>query len=163
MCTVIWGWATWRRAWDKYDVAIPTWRKEINPQDLRFLNSHKHISKHFINVFDLVYKNKIDTWDIQWSYACRFNSGLCITPSINMVSNIGISGVHAKGATVNHFLKTYNFTDINEINMINTVYPNSYYDTRLYIEKILPHYKWYYDIKMMLSKFFNKCKKVFSK
>ena len=40
----------------------------------------------------------IDTWDYQWIFNIWLNNGLCVTPNLNMVSNIGF-GVDATHTT----------------------------------------------------------------
>lgn len=138
----IWGWATWRRAWNKYDVKMATWRTAIQPGDLQFVSNHIYIVKHFQNMFNLIYNNNLNTWDIQWVYTCLFNYGLCLTPSINMIHNIGVDGTHTTGdVTDSHFLKAHNFANINAIEINKLVFPNEYYDAKLHFEKSLPSYK----------------------
>lgn len=138
----IWGWASWRRAWKLYDVNMPTWRQEIQPNDISFISKENYIIKHFENTFDLIYYNKMNTWDIQWVYTCLFNYGLCLTPSINMISNIGIDGTHTSGQiTDSHYLNTLDFNMIESINKNTFVCPESFYDDVLHIEKTLPVYK----------------------
>jgi hypothetical protein len=84
----IWGWATWRRAWKKYDVKIKSWG-EVK-KDLKIINLSGLWAKLYWKViFDLVNRGKIDTWDYQWLYACWINGGKTITPNINLVRNIG--------------------------------------------------------------------------
>ena len=89
----IWGWATWKRAWQKYDIDMIDWpvlRKK------RYLEKHLPWTqaKFYKIMFNSVYRNKVNTWDIQWVYSCIINRGLCCTPSINLVSNIGENGTH---------------------------------------------------------------------
>ena len=137
----IWGWATWRRAWELYDVNISCWRNSISIKDIEFVSREKHIISHFNNMFDLVYYKKIDTWDFQWVFTCLFNYGLCLTPSINMISNIGIQGTHMNGdITDNHFLKTLDFKNIDNIKINKLVYPENIYENILY-KKVLYAYK----------------------
>ncbi|MBA3025318.1 MAG: nucleotide-diphospho-sugar transferase [Sulfurimonas sp.] len=138
----IWGWATWKRAWKLYDVKIPTWRTEIQPANINFISNEAYITKHFENTFDLIHQNKMNTWDIQWVYTCLFNYGLCLTPSINMISNVGVNGTHTTGnVTDSHYLKTYNFESIDRIKLNSIVYPEQFYDEGLHIEKTLPAYR----------------------
>lgn len=85
----IWGWATWKRAWKYYDVKMkdyPGFKKENRIYDFW---KDPIVRRYWINIFDNVYKNKIDTWDYQWTYAIWKQGGLCITPNINMIKNIG--------------------------------------------------------------------------
>lgn len=138
----IWGWATWKRAWDKYDVKMPTWRNEIQPNDLKFVSDRIYIVKYFERMFDLIYLNSINTWDIQWVYTCLFNYGLCLTPSINMIHNIGVDGTHTNGdITDSHYLKSHDFESVKDIKLNKFIFPNEYYDGKLHFEKSLPSYK----------------------
>jgi len=138
----IWGWATWRSAWKLYDVEIPTWRNEIQPSDITFVSNEKYIIKYFENSFDLILHNKINTWDIQWVYICLFNYGLCLTPCINMISNVGVDGTHTTGTvTDSHFLKTYDFENIDKVTINKLVYPEQFYDIWLHQEKSLKTYR----------------------
>ena len=87
----IWGWATWKRAWENYDIKILTWKK-INQSQLldKFCVSSLQ-QRHFRKMFDLHCDNNDPwTWDSQWVYTCWKMDGLSIMPSKNLVSNIGI-------------------------------------------------------------------------
>jgi hypothetical protein len=85
----IWGWATWRRAWGKYDVNISSWPQVKKGGRLKkVFNDWKDIF-YWSSIFDDVYNNKIDTWDYQWSFTCFINDYLSIMPSKNLISNIG--------------------------------------------------------------------------
>jgi len=83
----IWGWATWRRSWGKYDYKIKKW-ESIKEQIGNYIYSPKEI-KIRIKQFDSVYNNKFDAWGYQWNFTCLINHGLSILPSLNMISNIG--------------------------------------------------------------------------
>lgn len=87
----IWGWATWKRAWDKYDINMSSWNKQNKDKFLSKWCSSKQ-NKHFVrNIFD-IHSNNSDpwTWDTQWMYSCWEMNGISIIPSTNLVSNIGI-------------------------------------------------------------------------
>lgn len=85
----IWGWASWRRAWEKYDVTMSSW-PEVNAGNwLRDIVSDPAIEQVWRNNFENVYKGNIDTWDYQWTFACWINNGLTILPQVNLISNIG--------------------------------------------------------------------------
>ncbi len=100
----IWGWATWKRAWKLYDRGMSSWPA---PCEVTFLKYHfgSKIAKYYVYIFNLVTKMNLDTWDIQWVYCCVFNNGLCVTPRINLISNIGIIGTHSSEVTDSHLLK----------------------------------------------------------
>jgi hypothetical protein len=94
----IWGWATWKRCWDSYDVGMsfwPTWRESTQFKQL-FRNRAERT--HWRTVFDRVYAGQIDTWDFQWLATVWRNGGLTATPQSNLVTNIGhgVDATHTK-------------------------------------------------------------------
>jgi hypothetical protein len=84
-----WGWATWRRAWRHYDVALRTWPEFRDSGALRSVTGSPEEESHWQRVFDAVHRGEIDTWDYQWQYATWSQHGLTVLPSVNLVSNIG--------------------------------------------------------------------------
>ncbi|WP_197505356.1 methyltransferase type 11 [Mycobacterium sp. 852002-51613_SCH5001154] len=85
----LWGWATWRRAWAKYDINMTYW-PEIKERKLFDQYSAKRSERFFWeSVIQCAYDGNVDTWDFQWVYSIWVNSGLCITPARNLVRNIG--------------------------------------------------------------------------
>jgi hypothetical protein len=97
----IWGWATWKRAWDLYDIQMDTWPSKNLKESLLY-RYKPDLARYFIKTFDTHVARNIDTWDTQWVYTCIFNSLMCITPKANMVSNIGIVGTHSSVEMPNH-------------------------------------------------------------
>jgi len=85
----VWGWATWKRAWEKYDVNICTYPLLLKQKLLSSVFSDPIMERYLKRNIELVYKNNKDTWDIQWQYAVSINNGLTIIPNVNLVSNIG--------------------------------------------------------------------------
>ena len=94
----IWGWASWRRAWEHYDVDMKAYPSFKQQYLIKNIFRQSRIQKFWINVFDKLTSGKIDTWDYQWAFAMWINSGLSIIPNKNLVSNIGFEtgGTHAK-------------------------------------------------------------------
>lgn len=88
----IWGWATWKRAWKKYDVSISTWPDIKESRKLNRIFDSKSDVLYWTAIFDDVYGGKIDTWDYQWTYAFFLNNYLSVMPAKNLISNIGFGG-----------------------------------------------------------------------
>jgi hypothetical protein len=83
----VWGWATWKRAWKKYDVTMAGYADD---QDRFFkMFPDATIRNYWQKNFDLVYTNRKDTWDVQWQYTMFLHRGLALHPNVNLVSNIG--------------------------------------------------------------------------
>tara|TARA_Y100000589_G_scaffold11038_1_gene9144 strand:+ start:85 stop:945 length:861 start_codon:yes stop_codon:yes gene_type:complete len=87
----IWGWATWARSWNYFDLGMKDWKDQEKDNFLdHWFHSRRH-KKGMRKMFDLHCNNKDPwTWDYQWVYSCLRNGGLSIMPSSNLVSNIGI-------------------------------------------------------------------------
>ena len=83
----IWGWATWRRAWNKYSVSLENWRKE-NLKNI-FSNMSLLEKLYWSNNFDLVEKGLVSTWDYQWVLTLFKANGYSINPNVNLIENIG--------------------------------------------------------------------------
>lgn len=87
--THIWGWASWRRAWDNYDVDMKIWHEIRDGGWLEDLLGAKKSVWYWKNRFENVHKGKIDTWDYQWTFSCWIQNALTVLPNVNLISNIG--------------------------------------------------------------------------
>lgn len=97
----IWGWATWRRAWALYDVSMKSFPEFKKKSLIKNIWKDVVIQKIWMNRFDSVYTNTVDTWDYQWTYALWDNNGVAIVPNVNLVTNIGF-GEHATHTKTKH-------------------------------------------------------------
>lgn len=86
-----WGWASWRRAWNHYDVKMKDWPSLKKTDLLDNLFTSKRARKYWEAVFDKVYANQIDTWDYQWALSIWKAGGVNILPAVNLVKNIGFT------------------------------------------------------------------------
>ena len=84
-----WGWATWKRAWQHYDVQVKLWPIIRDNHWLKDILGDNRAAKYWEVRFEECYNGLIDTWDFQWAFACWTQSGLSILPNVNLVSNIG--------------------------------------------------------------------------
>ncbi len=85
----IWGWASWRRAWDHYRLDIPDWPGFRDGGGLDRLLGDRRQSEYWTSVMDTVHRGRIDTWDYSWQLAIFRAGGLVALPNENLVSNIG--------------------------------------------------------------------------
>ena len=92
----IWGWATWRRAWNNYRYQLDDIDHEIffaNVRQLFLTNSEKKFwTDFYCDYFKISNKT---TWDYQWTCRMWYNKGLAILPKVNLITNIGF----VEGAT----------------------------------------------------------------
>jgi len=87
----IWGWASWRRAWAKYDINMKSYKEFLNQKTLNNIFHDKKSQIIWKHLFDQVYLDHSQTWDFQWAYTLFYHGGLSINPNKNIVSNIGFS------------------------------------------------------------------------
>jgi hypothetical protein len=87
----VWGWATWRRAWNRYSVDMPGYPAFLESSAVADALPQRAMRRYWLKRFDLVHQKIWDTWDVQWQYAMMINHGLAATPNENLVSNIGFS------------------------------------------------------------------------
>jgi hypothetical protein len=85
---VMWGWATWKRAWEKYSFTMDNWIDCLEGGWLdRFFDDKRATYVWNRNLKD-VYANQY-SWGYQWFFTCWTQSGLAVMPKVNLVSNIG--------------------------------------------------------------------------
>jgi hypothetical protein len=85
----IWGWATWKRAWDKYDFILKGYSEHECLKILKSCYQNDNVINYWTNIFNSMSKGLIDTWDYQWHYIVLKNNGISISPNVNLVQNIG--------------------------------------------------------------------------
>lgn len=85
----IWGWATWRRAWEKNDGNLTNWPKYKKEKVLYQFYDERAARKYERGV-ESVYRGELNTWDYGWLLAKAINKGYEVVPRVNMVRNVGI-------------------------------------------------------------------------
>jgi hypothetical protein len=85
----VWGWASWRRAWQKSDMDIRFWPEWKTSAAWKELWQDSVARKYWEKIFDRMHRAEIDTWDYPWTASVWYHGGLTATPNVNLVSNIG--------------------------------------------------------------------------
>jgi hypothetical protein len=84
-----WGWASWRRAWNHYSFNIADLDNFITQKKIHRIFNRKADRKYWLDIFKIMERHGIDTWDYQWMYNIQNNNGICIIPVKNLITNIG--------------------------------------------------------------------------
>jgi hypothetical protein len=87
--THVWGWATWRNRWSHYDPDLRMWPRWRGSRDFNRKIPDWKERRFWQRIFDLSYREEIDTWDFQWVATLMMAGGLTVTPQENLVTNIG--------------------------------------------------------------------------
>jgi hypothetical protein len=85
----VWGWATWKRAWDLYDFNLKGFTHIEGDRTLKTRFPLKRERKTWLRNVAQAIDGTINTWDYQWMYTIWKNGGLSIVSWKNLVSNIG--------------------------------------------------------------------------
>ncbi|WP_333413493.1 glycosyltransferase family 2 protein [Microcoleus sp. MOSTC5] len=84
-----WGWATWRRAWQYYDVDMKLWPQLREAGFLENLLANPQSVKVWDSAFQVSYDGTVNNWFFRWLFTCWVQNGLAIIPEKNLISNIG--------------------------------------------------------------------------
>lgn len=97
----IWGWATWRRAWESYryqlsECPAEEWQAVIKAQSCNAIEEG-----YWEHILGLMLSGEIDTWDFQVQFSSWKASGLHLTSGRNLVENVGFreDATHTKSAS----------------------------------------------------------------
>ncbi|MEO1701539.1 MAG: nucleotide-diphospho-sugar transferase [Pseudomonadota bacterium] len=123
----IWGWASWRRAWQFY-AKVPSDEVMQHLEDIfRTVTFDEDQLRRRVELIEAVAEGNIDTWDYQWGLTKYAQHMLSVVPTNNLVENIGLdTGTHNtnkaenKGLSRNEMSFPLRFLDI--------VYPQQSHD-----------------------------------
>jgi hypothetical protein len=98
----VWGWASWRRAWQLYDSAMAAWHDEAVKARVRDFLSDDEVFAYQARRFDLVSSDPAErhSWDVPWIFSRLAQEGLTVVPAVNMIANIG--NVDGRGVDPQH-------------------------------------------------------------
>jgi hypothetical protein len=95
--TSSWGWATWQRAWEKFDADAVGWQalKTDSAMKSRFNLDGAY------NYYSMIESQMIggaDSWAIRWYWSVFKNNAYVVYPPISHVDNIGFDGSGTHGS-----------------------------------------------------------------
>lgn len=91
----IWGFASWRRAWERYELDNKSWESDFE----KFSFDSKDERDYWHKVFKSYYAGEIDTWDYPMSFCNWKYDMLSIYPTQNLIVNIGLNRSDAAHTT----------------------------------------------------------------
>ena len=99
--TSCWGWATWKRAWDKF-VPDPLGVKKALAKKGKLKELNMDGTYEFFWGLKAIADGKFQSWNTIWHSVVFLNDGLSLHPTRSMVSNIGHDGSGTNCETDNH-------------------------------------------------------------
>jgi len=108
----IWGWATWKRTWNKVDLSMEQWPIFNSYNGLNSIFHYRNEVKHWQDLYQNMYDNAgARHWDYLLSLSLYMNNSLSIIPSTNLVSNVGY-GANSTNTKIKTKLHELKKTDI---------------------------------------------------
>lgn len=84
----VWGWATWRRAWDHYRVEIDL---DADLDRIGAVFTLPEERDYWSRLLRRYAAGEIETWDYPWAVAIWKRRGLSAYPVVDLTKNIGIT------------------------------------------------------------------------
>lgn len=128
----VWGWATWKRAWEKYDFTIRSLPNFLSAGSIKHIFIEPQLQAFWENYFTQVHNNEIDTWDYQWVYTNFAYGGLSIMPFKNMIKNIGFGPDSTHTTDANETIKKTKSQDMGLIHHPEFFVQNHELDLNIY-------------------------------
>lgn len=85
----LWGWASWRRVWEKYDVTMKLWADKKNWKKIKYSMGDRRQWNYRQLLYNETFLGKKDTWDYQWESFRLLRKELSVIPSKNLIENLG--------------------------------------------------------------------------
>jgi hypothetical protein len=110
-----WGWASWRRAWQKYDPKIEGLDQFIGPGgQFKSINLKPQERRYWFKFLQGLQSGKYTFWDAKWLYAIWKSNGVSIAPNCNLSTNIGFgeTATHTKERLQTHGLPIHSLAGV---------------------------------------------------
>lgn len=97
----IWGWATWKSTWEKYDYNVEFKENDEIKECIKNRWNTEAEQDFWIKMFRMMNAPEKSWWDFQLAYTIFKNNLKCIVPTKNLVKNIGIgaNSTHTRNAS----------------------------------------------------------------
>lgn len=92
LCYRCWGWATWRRAWNKMDMSMSAVTKLSIIELVGRLGIFQGCMMYYYLKSAYKHLPTFNSWATRWFLSIYDNNGLVISPSKNLALNIGMDG-----------------------------------------------------------------------
>lgn len=93
-CGSIYGWASWRDRWKKYDWEMKALDNDTSMLVAQMTAEKPNLAKRRVKKWKktklLISNGSISTWDYQWDITRRSNNWLDIVPAVSLTENCGV-------------------------------------------------------------------------
>jgi hypothetical protein len=86
----VWGWASWRRAWNKMSIDLEGLDDFVRSNGIQNCVRGRLSQTYLLDKFYTTKQKRNNSWAYAWFYSILQANGFSIVPSINLVQNTGI-------------------------------------------------------------------------
>ena len=97
--SLVWGWAGWRRAWEKMSLELAGLAEFERSGAIESLVPDRKAQRYMLRKFHATQRRENNSWAYAWFYSILKNDGLCIIPRQNLVQNVGVGEADATHTT----------------------------------------------------------------
>jgi len=94
-----WGWATWRDAWEKFEINRDDLGKRIKQNAEEVERVIKKAGRDLFPRLKRQVEGAEDSWSVWWCWCIAKHDGLCVNPVESRIKNIGHDGSGAHGVS----------------------------------------------------------------
>ncbi len=95
----VWGWASWRRAWQKMSLDLDGLERFATSSQFTTLTHDRQAQAYLLDKFQVTQRRENNSWAYAWVYSIMRHGGLCLVPTVNAVQNVGIGSAEATNTT----------------------------------------------------------------
>jgi hypothetical protein len=93
--TFVWGWATWRRAWEKMSLDLRGLVNFEKSGNITVFLENKKAQEYMLDKFRVTRSRENQSWAYAWQFSVLYHKGLSIIPTRNLIENVGIGDAQA--------------------------------------------------------------------
>lgn len=97
-----WGWATWARAWKRFNADSAMMLEALRSPERREAFNLNGAYPYFDHLTQQS-EGRLDVWGVRWYASMFLAGGLCLYPSQSLVRNIGMDGTGVHCHRLSHF------------------------------------------------------------
>lgn len=134
-----WGWATWSRAWDKFDANASSLKEKID-KNYSKLSFNGGQEEAFYSQLVMNHEGTLKTWAILWHASMYINNGAVLHPYKTLIKNIGFDNSGENCGEENEWV---NKSNLNLISNLKIERQNSkkHQEQSLLVSKSIVKYK----------------------
>jgi len=151
----IWGWGTWKRVWKNYSLYEEIKEENLTIHKLQEYYGSKVEAENARSI--LLEQSKMGVGNVTWDYMFWYyriqSNYYAVVPNKNLVTNIGVEGLHASGLQLTHFTKRNSDFCISEYKNFETARRDEHIYMKPVRKRTIP-VKIYERVKLFLLKTF---------